>query len=81
MSDNELTYAIIGSGALGGYYGGRLAHAGAEVHFLLHSDYDHVAKHGLVVESTQHGDATLPSVNAYRRVEDMPRCWAWTARC
>ena len=74
MSDHGLTYAIIGSGALGGYYGGRIAHAGAEVHFLLHSDYEHVVDHGLVVESTQHGDVTLPTVNAYRRVQDMPRC-------
>lgn len=74
MAQSPLRYAIIGSGALGGYYGGRLAHAGAEVHFLLHSDYDHVAEHGLVVESTQHGDIVLPEVNAYRSVQDMPRC-------
>lgn len=74
MPNSGLTYAILGSGALGGYYGGRLAHGGAEVHFLLHSDYDHVAKHGLVIESTQHGDALLPKVHAYRDVADMPRC-------
>jgi len=74
MAKTPPTYAIIGSGALGGYYGGRLAHAGAQVHFLMHSDYEHVARHGLVVESTQHGDITLPTVNAYRDVADMPRC-------
>lgn len=70
----QLSYAIIGSGALGGYYGGRLVHGGADVHFLLHSDYEHVAAHGLVVESTQHGDITLPKVNAYPSVAAMPRC-------
>ncbi len=74
MSQRPLTYAIIGSGALGGYYGARLLHGGAEVHFLLHSDYEHVAKHGLVVESTQHDDITLPDVHAYRAVSDMPCC-------
>jgi len=74
MSGSQLSYAIIGSGALGGYYGARLQHAGAEVHFLCHSDAEHVAEHGWVVESTQHGDIKLPSVHAYGDVNDMPRC-------
>ena len=74
MSGSHLTYAIIGSGALGGYYGARLQYGGAEVHFLLNSDYGYVAEHGLRVESTQHGEITLPSVHAYRSVSDMPRC-------
>lgn len=74
MNGSDLTYAIIGSGALGAYYGGRLIHGGAEVHLLIHSDFDHVAEHGLVVESTQHGDITLPKVHAYRSVKDMPPC-------
>ena len=33
---------IIGTGAIGGYYGARIAAAGNEVHFLLHSDYEFV---------------------------------------
>jgi 2-dehydropantoate 2-reductase len=74
MSDASLTYAIIGSGALGGYYGARLQYGGAEVHFLLHSDAQHVQEHGWVVESTQHEDIALPDVYAYRDVADMPRC-------
>eukprot|EP00752_Nemacystus_decipiens_P015051 g13407.t1 len=74
MSGSPLTYAIIGSGALGGYYGARLQHGGAEVHFLLNSDYGHVAEHGWRVESTQHGEITLPRVHAYRSVSEMPRC-------
>ncbi len=37
------SYAILGAGALGGLYGGLLASiGGADVHFLLHSDYEHV---------------------------------------
>lgn len=74
MSHQPHTYAIIGSGALGAYYGARLMHGGAEVHFLMHSDYTHVATQGLVVESSQHGDLTLPRVRAYPSVADMPRC-------
>ncbi len=47
----NLKYAIIGTGALGGFYGGMLARSGKEVHFLFHSDYDHVKREGLKVDS------------------------------
>jgi 2-dehydropantoate 2-reductase len=67
------SYAIIGTGALGGFYGAKLQRAGAEVHFLLKSDYDHVRQHGLICDSIE-GDFTLPRVNAYRQASDMPRC-------
>lgn len=67
------TYAVIGTGALGGFYGARLQRAGAEVHFLLRSDYERVQQKGLWIESPE-GDFSLPQVNAYRRVEDMPPC-------
>ena len=66
-------YAIIGSGALGGLYGGLLARSGFDVHFLLHSDYEHVAEHGLRVESPL-GDFELPNVNAHATAESMPAC-------
>lgn len=66
-------YAILGTGALGGFYGARLQRAGLEVHFLLHSDYEHVWQHGLVIESVE-GDFTLPQVNAYSDVAKMPPC-------
>ncbi len=66
-------YAIIGSGALGGLYGGLLARSGFEVHFLLHSDYEHVSKHGLRIESPL-GDFELPNVNAHATAASMPAC-------
>jgi 2-dehydropantoate 2-reductase len=50
--------AVIGAGAVGCYYGARLAEAGHEVHFLLRRDYDAVAAHGLHVESID-GDIHL----------------------
>ena len=67
------TYAIIGTGALGGFYGARLQRAGGNVHFLLHSDYEYVREHGLICESKD-GDFTLPKVHAYRSAAEMPRC-------
>ena len=67
------TYAVIGTGALGGFYGARLQKAGLEVHFLLHTDYEIVRKTGLVIESID-GNFTLPQVNAYQDVQAMPRC-------
>lgn len=66
-------YAIIGCGALGGLYGARLHQAGAEVHFLFHSDFDHVRRHGLRVDSIW-GDLHLRDIHAYQSVRDMPPC-------
>jgi 2-dehydropantoate 2-reductase len=65
--------AVIGTGAVGGFYGARLQRAGHDVHFLLHSDYDHVNRHGLIIDSKE-GDFTLPEVNAYSNAADMPIC-------
>ncbi|MEM9807985.1 MAG: putative 2-dehydropantoate 2-reductase [Cyanobacteria bacterium P01_D01_bin.56] len=64
-------YAIIGTGAIGGYYGARLQESGCDVHFLLRSDYTHVKNHGLVVESVD-GDILLPQVRAYQDPAEMP---------
>src|ERR1700716_1284025 len=66
--------AIVGSGAVGGFYGLMLARAGLEVHFLLRSEYQAVAKQGLLVRSKIHGDLRLEKVNAYHSVHDMPLC-------
>lgn len=68
---SPLRYAIIGTGAVGGYYGARLQQGGAAVQFLLHRDYDHVVEHGLVVESIA-GNLTLPQVQAHRTTATMP---------
>lgn len=68
-----MRYGIIGTGAIGGYYGAKLAHAGQEVHFLLHSDYEYVKRHGLLVDSCD-GSFHLDDVNAYQHAEDMPQC-------
>ena len=67
-----MTYSVVGMGAIGGFYGGRLARAGREVHFLSHSDYEYVLEHGLRVDSCD-GDFTLPHIHAYCHAQDMPK--------
>ena len=68
-----MKYGIIGTGAIGGFYGGKLAKAGQEVHFLFHSDYEYVKDNGLQVDSCD-GSFHLDHVNAYNNTEDMPAC-------
>ena len=68
-----MVYGVIGTGALGGFYGSRLARSGQEVHFLLHRDVDYVRAHGLHVDSCD-GSFHLDKVNAYSSTTDMPKC-------
>jgi 2-dehydropantoate 2-reductase len=70
---NKRTYAILGTGALGGFYGAKLQKSGLEVHYLLKSDYQQVRENGLIIESKD-GDFTLSQVNAYNHVDKMPQC-------
>ncbi|HEX8590838.1 putative 2-dehydropantoate 2-reductase, partial [Pseudomonas sp.] len=65
---------IIGTGAIGGFYGVMLARAGFDVHFLLRSEFDAVARNGLRVDSHVHGQLTLNNVQAYASAADMPPC-------
>ncbi|MGF1457394.1 MAG: putative 2-dehydropantoate 2-reductase [Leptolyngbyaceae cyanobacterium] len=64
-------YAVIGAGAIGGYYGACLQKSGQDVYFLLHSDFAVVQQHGLRVDSVA-GDFVLSDVQAYRTTTDMP---------
>ena len=50
-----------------------MAHAGQDVHFLLHSDYEYVKQYGLQVDSCD-GSFHLDDVHAYQHTEDMPSC-------
>ncbi|MCO6026438.1 2-dehydropantoate 2-reductase [Prevotella cerevisiae] len=68
-----MKYGIIGTGAIGGFFGAKLAKSGQEVHFLFHRDYDVVCKQGLQVNSYD-GDFHLFPVHAYQHAEDMPQC-------
>ncbi len=67
------SYAILGTGAVGGFYGARLQRAGLDVHFLAHRDYDHIAQYGLKVLSPA-GDFGLPTVQVYVDAAALPAC-------
>ncbi len=69
---SKTTYAVIGTGAIGGFYGACLQKAGYQVHFLLHNDYHYIKKYGLTIESPQ-GDFYMPQVKAYQEAKEMPQ--------
>lgn len=73
MSNDHPTIAIIGAGAVGGYYGARLAQHGHDVHFLLRSDYEAVKSAGWNVQSCA-GDFQIPPdrVKVYDDPKNMP---------
>lgn len=68
-----MRYGIIGVGAIGGYYGSKLAYSGQEVHFLSHSDYAFVKEHGMQIDSCD-GSFHLDDINVYQHAEEMPKC-------
>jgi 2-dehydropantoate 2-reductase len=70
---SSLHYSIIGSGGIGGFYGGFLAKSGEQVDFLFHSDYDYVRQYGLKVDSVL-GNFHLSSVSAFRNTCNMSPC-------
>ncbi len=57
--------AIVGSGAVGLYYGGMLARSGKDVHFLLRSDFEAVQKDGIRLLLPDE-EVHLDNVNAHR---------------
>ncbi len=62
----RMKIAILGAGALGCYYGARLAEAGHEVYFIMRSALKYVQKDGLSIHSVE-GDIRIPQVNAVRQ--------------
>lgn len=57
---------VIGAGAVGGFYGGKLCRTGEDVHILLRGDYEAVNTRGLRIESAD-GDFTV-----YPHAHDTP---------
>ena len=55
-----MRFAILGSGAVGGYFGAKLARAGQDVTFIARGAHlDAIRRNGLEVKSTQLGDFTV----------------------
>lgn len=78
--------AVVGSGAVGIYYGGKLARAGVDVRFLVRGGYEEVRQGGLRIESVR-GDFELPAAAVCRSVEEIGPvdlvvvAWKATANC
>src|SRR3970282_437395 len=57
--------AVMGSGGVGGFWGGRLAHAGYDVSFIARGAHlDAMREHGLTIENEPQGDIHVPRVTA-----------------
>ncbi len=65
--------AVIGSGAVGCYYGGLLARAGRDVHFLMRADLAAVKANGLTIE-TRGETVKIPNVNAFATTPEIGPC-------
>ena len=70
----RLRIGIVGTGAIGGFYGLMLAKAGHDVHFLLRSEYQAVVASGLRLNSAVHGQLHLQPVQAWGDPAEMPAC-------
>jgi 2-dehydropantoate 2-reductase len=67
--------AVIGAGAVGGYYGARLIQHGRNVHLLTRSGCDSIRRDGMRIRSRDDGDFSLSGkqVNVYDDPRAMPK--------
>ncbi|HME88152.1 MAG TPA: 2-dehydropantoate 2-reductase [Chthoniobacterales bacterium] len=68
-----LRIGIVGSGAIGTYYGAKLAHAGNDVHFLLRGDLTEVQRDGIFVRG-QDENFRVTKINCYNSTEEISAC-------
>jgi 2-dehydropantoate 2-reductase len=80
MTEQQLRIGVIGTGAIGGFYGLMLARAGFDVHFLLRSEYATVSRNGLRVNSAVYGQLHMPTLQTYQDPAQMPAC-NWVLVC
>ncbi|HEV2613187.1 MAG TPA: 2-dehydropantoate 2-reductase [Gammaproteobacteria bacterium] len=73
MTKPTKSYAIIGTGAIGGYCAVKLQQAGFDVHCLVNRDYEFVKQNGLNLIETDNKKITIP-VKAYDDIKKMPSC-------
>lgn len=65
--------AIVGAGAIGSFYGAKLARAGSDVHFLLRSNLETVRRAGICVRGKDE-DFRLAEVQAYGNTAEIGPC-------
>jgi 2-dehydropantoate 2-reductase len=65
--------AIVGSGAIGSYYGAKLAHAGSDVHFLMRGNLEEVRRSGIYVRG-EGENFRVPKINCYNSTQEIGAC-------
>jgi 2-dehydropantoate 2-reductase len=65
--------AVIGSGAIGSYYGGKLAAAGCDVHFLVRGDLSELRQKGLHLVGDGE-DVHISDVHCYNSTREIGPC-------
>jgi 2-dehydropantoate 2-reductase len=70
---NRFRIAVVGSGAIGSYYGARLAYAGSDVHFLMRGDLNEMRRAGLYVRGKGE-NFRLAKVNCYNSAKEIGPC-------
>jgi 2-dehydropantoate 2-reductase len=65
--------AIVGSGAVGTYYGAKLTHARSNVHFLMRGDLSKVRRDGIFVRG-QGENFRVAKVNCYNSTKEIGPC-------
>lgn len=65
--------AVVGSGAIGSYYGAKLAHAGSDVHFLMRGDLSDVQRDGIFVRG-EGENFRVAQINCYNSTKEIGPC-------
>lgn len=69
----QLRIAVVGAGAIGSYYGGKLANFGRDVHFLMRSDLRVVQRAGIRIRARSE-NIHVAKVNCYATTEEIGAC-------
>src|SRR5437763_6143488 len=64
---------IVGSGAIGTYYGAKLAHSGSDVHFLMRGDLGDVRRDGIFVRGEDE-NFRVATINCYNSTKEIGTC-------
>jgi 2-dehydropantoate 2-reductase len=73
MGSKRLKIAVVGSGAIGSYYGGKLAASGGDVHFLMRGDLAAVRRDGLRIRGPGE-DIHVTTINVYNTTGEIGPC-------
>src|SRR5947207_14225794 len=69
----SLRIAVVGSGAIGSYYGAKLAYAGSDVHFMMRGDLSEVHHAGLYGRGKGE-NFRLAEINCYNSTKEFGPC-------